>query len=55
MLIVTAHNVTEGGLPTTKSKWRVNYRPIWHGSVNGHKRDEGASALLRLIADRMDA
>jgi hypothetical protein len=29
--------------------------PIWAGSIKGHVRDSGASQLLRLIADKMDA
>jgi hypothetical protein len=32
----------------------LNARVIWRGSVNGHVRDAGAGALLRLIADKID-
>lgn len=60
MLIVTAANVTENlqredGIADYRVQVNINYTPIWKGEVNGHVRDEGAAALLRRIADTMDA
>jgi hypothetical protein len=64
MLILTATNVTD---PNTKRGQRkdgtadydvwvgINQVCIWRGSINGHVRDAGAEALLRLIADKMEA
>lgn len=61
MLIVTAVNVTGDGKFTHADGtadydvWvGINQRCIWRGSITGHKRDAGAQALLRLIADRME-
>ena len=65
MLIVTAVNVTynengdrvlvmDDGVADYMVEVAVNSSPpIWHGGVH-HVRDEGASALLRRIADEMD-
>jgi hypothetical protein len=64
MLILTAQNVTPGddrplARPDGTSDYEVwvgvNHHMIWRGSVNGHSRDAGAAALLRLIAAKMDA
>ncbi len=71
MFIVTATNVThkrcapgKRGEPLLARKdgtadydvWvGINQHMIWRGSVNGHKRDAGAAALLRLIADKVEA
>jgi len=66
MLIVTAVNVTinnegyqvlyrENGTADYKVEVAVNTQPpIFKGAVKNHVRDEGASALLRRIADEMD-
>jgi len=61
MLIFTAHNVTPSGLAREDGTadyectlW-INQTRIWSGSVNGHIRNQGAAALLRLAAERMDA
>ena len=59
MLIVEALNVTPRGERMGKSDYHVNVwindRPIWKGAVVGHTRRKGAAALLRLIADEMEA
>jgi hypothetical protein len=66
MLIVTAVNVTKekGKRTLVRKNGTADYivevainraPPIWAGPVTNHIRDEGASALLRRIADRMDA
>lgn len=61
MLIITATNVTpldvlarSDGTADYDVSVGLNRRTIWRGSVNGHKRADGAATLLRLIADRMD-
>ena len=66
MLIVTAVNVTynkagnqvlyrEDGTSDYRVEVAVNTQPpIFKGSVTNHVRDEGASVLLRRIADEMD-
>jgi hypothetical protein len=67
MLIITALNVTtnktgekvlqrKNGTADYLVEVSVNYLPpIFIGSINNHIRDQGASALLRRIADVMDA
>lgn len=60
MFICTASNVTPNlARPDGTADYDVwvgiNQHLIWRGSVNGHKRDAGAAALLRLIADRLEA
>jgi hypothetical protein len=64
MLIVTATNVTDTenrllSRPDGTSDYEVwigvNHGCIWRGNVCGHVRDRGAAALLRLIADKMEA
>src|SRR5882672_5268803 len=60
MLILTAGNVTgpgqleKEGLANYIVWIGVNNRQIWAGPVNEHIRAEGASKLLRKIADAMD-
>ncbi len=61
MLIITARNVTgdgdleKNGLANYTVWVGVNHRQIWAGPVYGHTRINGAAALLRKIADAMDA
>ncbi len=71
MFIVTATNVTRDRDTTNRIEWNsleredgtadydvsvgINDFVIWRGSVNRHKRDAGAAALLRLIADKVEA
>ena len=71
MFIVTATNVThercapgrcgepllarEDGTADYDVWVGINQHMIWRGSVNGHKRAAGAAALLRLIADKVEA
>lgn len=62
MLILTACNVTAPGvLADEKGKsnydvWvGINHHQIWGGPINGHTRADGAAALLRKIADALDA
>lgn len=61
MLICYAHNVTVGGLSRADGtsdyevQVSINERPIYQGSIRNHVREEGASVLLRHIADAMDA
>jgi len=71
MLIVTATNVTherakpgKNGVPCLARPdgtadydvWvGINQHMIWRGSVNKHHRAKGAAALLRLIADKIEA
>jgi hypothetical protein len=59
---VTAVNVT-GNRKLQRADGTADYNvevainsapPIWRGSIHGHKRKEGAAALLRHIADHMD-
>ena len=61
MLILTAGNVTgEGQLEkdgrANYTVWvGINHHQIWAGPIEGHVRAEGAGALLRRIADALDA
>lgn len=61
MLILTAGNITgkgkleKDGLSNYTVWIGVNHRQIWAGPINGHVRDQGASELLRKIADAMDS
>lgn len=62
MLILTAGNVTDGGRQleidglSNYTVWvGVNHNQIWAGPITGHTRKDGAAALLRKIADAMDA
>jgi hypothetical protein len=67
MLIITALNVTtnktgekvlqrKNGTADYLVEVAVNYLPpIFIGSIKNHIRDQGASALLRRIADAIDA
>lgn len=68
MLIVNALNITsdklrpepqDGVRPDGTSDYHVsvfiNRRTLWEGTVKNHIRAQGASVLLRLIADAMDA
>lgn len=64
MLILTATNVTKvKGKSTLVRKngtadyevWvGINQHCIWKGEVNGHDRGNGASVLLRLIANKLE-
>lgn len=61
MLLVTAVNVTGKGRlqrPDGTSDYEVwvgiNTKRIWDGTITSHVRDDGASVLLRTIADRME-
>ncbi len=71
MFIVTAENVTheranagyygspclarEDGTADYEVWVGINQHLIWRGSINGHTRAAGAAALLRLIADKVEA
>ena len=54
MLNVTPKGETADGLADYRAYVKVNYTLIWHGMVSGHKRAEGAAALLRRLADAME-
>ena len=61
MLIVTAVNVTPVGMTYADgtSDYEVEVAinsqpPIWRGRIEGHMRDKGAGALLRLIANEVE-
>jgi hypothetical protein len=59
-LIIIAHNIgaeleKPDGTADYEVEVSVNRRKfIWTGAILGHVRKEGASKLLRLIADAMD-
>lgn len=61
MLYVQAVNITGGngtaadGTAQYDCRVAINERLLWGGSVSYHVRAEGAAALLRRIADAMDA
>lgn len=64
-LILTATNVTfqartgklarKNGTADYDVWLGINSHRIWSGKVYGHKRAAGATALLRLIADKIEA
>lgn len=61
MLILTASNITPtdgmarpDGTADYDCWLGINQHCIWRGQIRGHKRDAGAAALLRLIADEAE-
>jgi len=55
-LIITARNLSNLAEVSDYEvgAW-INETPIWRGTVRGHHRTDGWTALVRLIADAADA
>lgn len=52
MLIVLLHNESNlAPVSDYRGQVRINDRVIWEGRVEGHTREDGWPALLRMLAD----